>query len=379
MDVIYEQLRERNSRETTPFVSIYEAYTSLLNLTDVLQHKYSVSEKELERFRQQLHDTDGSRTGNGTSGPVKGTSTSVSNTSSNMAIQSAMKNETRLREQVEALQEQYNRKVDEESTTISTLKESQTLNTKNEANITDLKDQLEQMKNVTEHLRQQVTDAESNSILIDEQNFKLKVAFRSLQEENDKLKQENSILEGRLVAEKGKVVDEMNELTDMIDQLKVEVELLRAERKQNNQQETKLEPSSSPSRLLVGSIVESGTPASGPIDGTTTEARPFDAAMNVPTTIHKTISAHIMEGTCVRFDQSGVSGMKNVVTASTDGTIKVWGGTETADQQPRYLFRGTPGYSMLSCDIAGTLIVGGGNDKSCRVWDLRNERMVGLS
>ena len=364
MDIIYEKLLERNARETIPFLSIYESYTSLLNLTDNLQSKCSAAERELENLRQQLHDGESSPL----TGSVKGTSSSALNSST--AIQSAMKNETRLREKLESLQEQYDEKWKSEISTTNLLQEAQALNSKNEKNIAELTEEIDVEKNTVVRLMQQVKDAEANSNLMDDQNYKLKVAFRALQDENDKLKKENLMYEERLMREKGKVVEEMNELTDIIERLKVEIGKLRSEQKSKLYQDS--------TSLSWFSSISGGSPKKiYENQDTDTESLTKNqddvkiGANIVPSTIQRTIVAHTIDGTCVRYDHSGSSNI--VATASSDSTVKIW---DTGTGQQRGMFRGTPGYAMTCCDLVGTLVVAGGNDRSCRVWDRRNERMV---
>jgi Autophagy protein 16 (ATG16)/WD domain, G-beta repeat len=368
MEIIYEQLLERNVRETIPFLSIYESYTSLLNLTDNLQTKCSAAERELQILRQQLYDGGTSPS----TGSVKGTSSAVLN--NNTAIQSAMKNETRLREKLETLQEQYTEMAKNEQSTTALLQEAQALNSKNEKMIADLSDAFEGEKNTAERLRQQVKDAEANSNLMDDQNYKLKVAFRTLQDENDKLKKDNLIYEERLVREKGKVVDEMNELTEIIERLKAEVEKLRSQQRSKQHDSTSsswfgsLGSVSSP-KIIENLDADIGSPKARQDDDKT--GADIVTVETVPTTIHQTIAAHTIDGTYVRYDHSAYSNM--VATASSDGTVKVW---DMSTGQRRGTFRCSPGYAITCCDLARTFVVGGGNDRSCRVWDLRNERMV---
>lgn len=58
---------------------------------------------------------------------------------------------------------------------------------------------------------------------------------------------------------------------------------------------------------------------------------------------------------------------------SLDGTVKVW---NVSDGSIVATLRGGSGNSILSCDVTNRLVVGGGNDKTCRVWDIQSQRMV---
>jgi Autophagy protein 16 (ATG16)/WD domain, G-beta repeat len=361
MDLIYQQLLERNERETRPFVSICDSYTSLLSLTDTLQSKCAAAETEVENLRRQIQDG-------------KGGSSSTLTTS---AMKSAMKNETRLRDKLELLQEEFNVTVKKERETASLLQEAQSLNSKNEKTIQTLTNELEDQKKTANRLQQQLVEMESSSKLADEQNDKLKEAIRSLQAENDELRKENLIFEGRLLAEKGKAVDEMNELTDLVERLKTEVDMLRSlSVVEKNIQERKdaLKSSSwfggkgsTPSKKAHDILAASSQDSEDSV-----ETRKFGTldVVIVPTKIKQTITAHTMDGTCVRYDPTGPN---LIATASSDSTVKVW---DTVSGQLRGTFRGSTGHSIICCDIASPLLVGAGSDKTCRVWNLTNERMV---
>jgi WD40 repeat protein len=68
------------------------------------------------------------------------------------------------------------------------------------------------------------------------------------------------------------------------------------------------------------------------------------------------------------------SGLDLVATGSADSTVKVW---DTANGQLRATLRsGGSSNSIISCDISNGVVVAGGCDKTCRVWNLRTQRMV---
>jgi WD40 repeat protein len=360
MDLIYQQLLERNERETKPFVSIYDSYTSLLSLTDTLQAKCAAAEIEVENLRRHIQDGKG------------GSSSSTLNTS---AMKSAMKNETKLRNKLELLQEEFNATVKKERETAVSLHEAQILNSKNEKTIITLTDQLGDERKMVNRLQQQFIETGSSSKLAEEQNDKLKEAIRSLQRENDDLKKENLIFEGRLLGEKGKAVDEMNELSDMVERLKAQVDMLRS----LNEVEKKIQESKDAAKVSwFGSKGTKSTKlldisgASSKDSEDSVETRKFGTLdmVIVPSKIKQTITAHMMDGTCVRYDHTGPN---LIATASSDSTVKVW---DTVSGQLRGTFRGSTGHSIICCDVASPLVVGGGSDKTCRVWNLTNERMV---
>lgn len=363
MNGIYQQLLERNARETAPFVSIYEANTSLLNLTDALQAKCAGFEREVAALRQELQDK---------AGGAKGSSLN------HAAMKSALKNETRLRDKLELLQEEYNAKLKADSDvqaealkTASKLQEVQTLNAAHEKTIATMKEEIERGNEASERLHQQVKEAEASTKLAEQQYDGLKTTIRSLQNENDVLRKENRVFEERLVTDKGKMIDEMNVLTEMVERLKKEVDMLRSLKQHEEQRNsgTKLswfggspKKETPPSDTAAASQDESSS---------TRKFGTFGVAI-VPSTPKQTVSAHTMEGTCVKYDDSGTN---LVATASSDSTVKVW---DTASGSQRGAFKGSPGHAIICCDISGALVVGGGSDKTCRVWNLRNERMVNI-
>ena len=49
---------------------------------------------------------------------------------------------------------------------------------------------------------------------------------------------------------------------------------------------------------------------------------------------------------------------------------------DTANGILNTTLRGGSSNSIISCDISNGVVVGGGSDKTCRVWNLRTGRMV---
>ena len=72
----------------------------------------------------------------------------------------------------------------------------------------------------------------------------------------------------------------------------------------------------------------------------------------------------------IRYDACGTD---LVATGSSDSTVKVF---EGSSGMLKATFRGGSGNSILCCDISNGIIVGAGTDKTCRVWNLRTDRMV---
>ena len=90
----------------------------------------------------------------------------------------------------------------------------------------------------------------------------------------------------------------------------------------------------------------------------------------VPTEPKEIIQAHMAEATCVRYDSLGSD---ILATGGSDSLVKVWDvGTGTV----RATLRGSPGHVVLGCDVCGSLVAGASSDKTCRIWNMRTERMV---
>jgi Autophagy protein 16 (ATG16) len=366
MHDIQQQLVDRNNRETVPFVSVYEAYSSLLNQIDALQLKCSGAELEASSLRQQLLDS---------SGTAKGSS------QNNVAIKSALKNEARLRDKLERLQEEYNLKLKSESDvqsealkTSNKLRDVQALSESQEKTIASLREEVERNKATIEAIQLKFKDAESRAELAEKQYDGLKLTIRSLQEENDDLRKENRVFEERLVAEKGKTVDEMNTLTEMVERLKTENETLKTLKKQDEQRNNGKPLTSWFGGTSKKEMTKSdASPASAKSDvSTTRKFGDFEASI-VPTAAKHTIAAHATEGTCVRYDEDADSNL--VASASSSDGVKVW---DTNSGLQRFMFRASPGQSVMCCDLAGSILCGGGSDRTCRVYNLRTERMVRL-
>lgn len=377
MSSIHQQLLERNARETTPFVPVYEAYSYLQQQVDALQNKLDDSDQEVAALRQQVHDRCDTSTNN--KGPLQ-------KSKSNIAMQSALKNETRLRDKLELLQEEYNTKLKVESDvqadalkTAKRLLEVQALCDSNEKTIVSLKQQVDRGIDAVDRLQLQVQDAESRTLLAEQQYDGLKTTVRSLQEENDALSKENRMFEGRIVSDKEKEADEMNKLTEMIEKLQNEVVMLRTLKQHEDQRKS---TSSSTKSSWFGGSSHKDSVANAIAGSTTlltkdetTPTRKFGdfGVVVVPTTPKQTIAtAHAMEITFVKYEASG-SSSNLLVTGSSDSTVKLW---DSTNGSLRSTFRGSPGHSIMCGDFSGNVVVGGGSDKTCRVWNIRTERMV---
>jgi autophagy-related protein 16 len=355
MNDIYQQLLERNTRETTPYLAIHEANATLLNQGDGLRAKCERLEREISELQQQLKDSSGKSPGGKASGA---------------AANAALKNEARLRDKLEKVQEELNAKLkvhaDDQSAALKTAKEltdMKDLNTAQEMTIKNLRDENGQAEKAIEHLENQLADANSRTHLAEQQYTGLKDTIRVLQEENDLYGKENRQLETRLVDDKGKMVDEMNELTEMVEGLKKEVDMLRSYKVQEDKRRTWFGKAA----VLTDTEEEKKAKVQKP----KSDARQFGNFGVIPPSAPKyTIAAHAMDCTCIKYDESGTD---LVATSSSDSTVKVW---DTNTGMIRATLRGASGHAIIGCDISGKLVVGAGSDKTCKVWNLRTERMV---
>lgn len=329
MDVLYEKLVERNARETTPFIPIYHAYTSQLKLTTDLEHKIQQLEQQLQH--QQHHRSNDPASDSAT--------TTDTSTPSMAALQSALKNETLLRDKLEHLEEKY----------ASDLKTERDKLARSEEQAQALQTQLDAARESVQRWEQRFQESESSGKLSEQQAEGLKATIRELQQENDVLGQENQMLSERLVTEKTKIVDQMNELTEMVESLKSENE--------------KLQKKAAAADSFLN-VTPSGSNAALP-----PRRLLSDMGVVLPTEPKFKISAHRKEASCLRFDRCSGT----VCTAGADGTVQLWNSATGGLQTTLY---GSMGQGMTSCDIGDKLVVGGGTDKTCRVWDRKTARMV---
>jgi chromosome segregation ATPase len=357
MNVIYQQLLERNARETTPFLEIHEANRTLLNQVDGHKAKCEGLERKVSELHQQLQNA-----------VIK----SPGAKSSAAAAAAALKNETRLRDKLEKVQEELNAKLkahtDDQAAALKTAKElsnMKDLNTAQEMTISNLREENNRSEKAIEHLENQLADAKSRTHLAEQQYTGLKDTIRSLQEENDTFQKDNRELETRLVSDKGKLVEEMYGLTQLVDGMKSEVDMLRSLKLQEDKRRSWFGKAATPT---AESSEESKKKNAS--KGETNARRWGNFGVVLPSAPKYTVMAHAMDGTCVKYDQSGTN---LVATASSDSTVKVW---DTNSGTIRATLRGTSGHAIIGCDIGGTLVVGAGSDKTCKVWNLRTERMA---
>ena len=224
MEDLYHLVLERNARETTPFVAVHEANATLLNQIEALQTRCEELERDLVVQQERLDGT-GSSGGRGAS--------------------AALKNETRLREKLERLQEELSDKMkqqaeqqDDALKVAKELSEVKDLNVAQESTISNLTEENKRKERTIEHLTTELTDSKQRTKLAEQQYVGLKDTIRVLQEENDQVQKENRELESRLISEKETMSSEMNVLTEMVDRLKKEVDMLRTLKEQDEKRKS---------------------------------------------------------------------------------------------------------------------------------------------
>ena len=341
---IHRQLLERNARETTPFTSVYEANATLVNQVDALQLKCEALERE--NSSHQLDEAGGKGSTN-----------------------AAMKNETRLRDKLEKLQEELNDKLrinsEDSANALKTAKElsaMKDLNTAQAATISNLKIESDRKEKIIEHLTTELDEAKNSRRLAEQQYEGLKETIRTLQEENDALEKEHRKLIDRLVSGKEQTSNEINTLNEMVDHLKKEVDMLRTLKVQEDRRR---------SWFGKSAVVAEGGTVVEEVKEATVPSRKFgEFGTIVPQAIKYTIGAHAGEATSVRYDGTGAD---LIATAGSDSVVKVW---DTNTGLLKATLRGTSGHTITACDISGGLVAGGGSDKMCRIWNIGTERMV---
>jgi autophagy-related protein 16 len=337
-------LLERNDIETIPFLSIHEANAFLLNQVDFLQGKCDVADRELGSLRTELALT-ASKPGT-------------------LAASAAIKNEARLRDKLDKLQDEYNAKLkagtqDKEFAleTAQRLSQQQDLVAVQELQLQQLQEELNQKDITILLLDERLLESKQSTRLAEQQYEGLKNTIRQLQSENEGLQKESRALEQRLVTDKEKIVEEMNNLTELADSLKRELDMLKSLKAQEQERS-------------IGWLGKDSTPQS-PANRKEDGSRKFgESGVIIPSKIKQNIVAHTIEGTCVRYDPSG-TGL--LASASSDATVKIW---DVNHGQLRGTLRGSPGSSIIGCDLSNTHVVGAGSDKTCRVWDIRTQRMI---
>jgi chromosome segregation ATPase len=306
MDVLYLKVLERNARETKPFVLIHEAHATLLNQFDVLKSRCDLLEREVVTQQQQLEEL----------GPSHSGISSKASTSSSAAL----KNETRLRDKLEKIQEELNAKLqvqaDEQVEALrirKELAEIKDLYLTQTVSYSKLEEELERKDKAIDHMTMELNDAKCRTKLAEQQYMGLKDTIRVLQEENDQVKKEHRDLETRFVTEKTRLSDEMNSLTDIVESLKKELDMLRTLKVHEEKRkswfgysaasspiEDSINSNSNNSNINNNKTIDSGGHTLVETEKDDTGRKWGDMGVVLPSHPIQVLQAHASEASCVR-------------------------------------------------------------------------------
>mmetsp|Transcript_26846 Transcript_26846/g.62758 ORF Transcript_26846/g.62758 Transcript_26846/m.62758 type:complete len:575 (-) Transcript_26846:426-2150(-) len=360
MDVLYDLVQQRNERETFPFVAIHDSNAALWKEVDTWEHKcgqleHQIIEKEeyLEKLASaaSANNNANNRVGAAGESSHEGISDDMVLLELHYAESAALKNERKLMEELERLRDQVKTQEERHQKDVQDLKEANESHLElkeqisaQERNLTDLQEKYdnqeratEQQERIIQHLKTQVGDNEQRANLAEQQCAGLKDTIRILQEEYETLKSSN---------------------------LKIE------------QQSIKKEESMpvSPHRVAESSLITKPTKkvemGTGVSDHGRRKIAPIVAAV-VPSGPKQIIQAHRQETSCVRCDDGETQLLGT--TGSVDGTVRIW---NRLDGSMIATLKGGNADFIISCDVANGLAAAGGNDKTCRVWDIRSQRML---
>jgi chromosome segregation ATPase len=300
-------VEERNARETLPYIEIHASNEHLWRQVDEWKQKCDELERQLVLARENGDVLE---------------KTSSQHQQSSRSESAALRNERKMREQMERLEEQLQQLSDAQQRDTQTIQnltkerdDLKAIQNAHDKTMSKLQEENDKQSRAIEHLTMQKSDYEQRTNLAEQQYAGLKDAIRTLQEENDSLKKENRQLESRLVSEKERLSSEMNILTDMIERLKRQAEMAKTlqqhEEKRNNSSWFGLAPSSSTADKTTKQA-QDATPASPapskaieepPTAPLSLEVEPKERAIVtaiVPSNPKHMISAHYKEASCVR-------------------------------------------------------------------------------
>ncbi len=374
METLSLLVQERNARETLPFAGIHGANALLWKQADAWQTKCL----ELE---QKLVAQQESRVGD---------DADDNNAKIQYAESAALKNERKMREdldrlkaQVKAHEERHQKDSEDLRDANQQLSELKDLCKKQEQNLSSLTEKNEKQDKALEHLSTQVSDSEQRANLAEQQCVGLKDAIRMITEESSNVRKENEQLTTRFIEEKQRLSSEVNTLNEMLEKLRKESAELQTVKKQEEKRKSwfgfSTEDTTAKTATTAAAMKSSEISARQYIPNTTSleKQKSSDGKKNppvkvvVPSLPKQIIQAHRQEAACVRCTTSGTD--RIATGGSFDGTVQVWNVT---DGSILATLRGGYNNSITTVDITNRLVVGGGNDKTCRVWDIDTQRML---
>jgi hypothetical protein len=322
-----------------------------LRQVDALQNACELARREIIVLRDELRDTQLSSLSANSGVAVQGS----------VALQSALKNETRLREKIEFLENEVAQQVKivtqesiEASRQTAEVRKLQKLIAETNTKISQLEDENRRLIQGSERLSEEIRESKSNSRLADQQFHGLKNTIRSLQEENDILQRDNKDLEARLLSEKGKLINEMNGLNNIIEGYRRYSDIQKSSY-------SSVGPGQSSFIHLNSSTVEKLTHPST-----------VNISTNLPKSAKKVVATHTNEGNYLICDRTG----KKRLAVAGDDSVKIW---DVRSSSLVRTFKCSLGHSIARCDLSAYTVIGAGSDKTCRVWNLKTDRMVRFS
>lgn len=247
-NVLYTLVQERNERETFPFVAIHDSNATLLKEADVWHNKCEQLERQvvskqesLERYAAAANRNTGSN-GDSSNGERRDENKLVE---LHYAESAALKNERKMREELERLRGQvkmqearHQKDVKDLEETIKSQSDLKELYNAQEQNLAELRRGNERQERALEHFNTQVRDSEQRANLAEQQCIGLKDTIRLLQEENDVSKKDYRNLETRFVEEKSRLSSEVNSLNETLERLKGETQRLQSVKKQEEKRQS---------------------------------------------------------------------------------------------------------------------------------------------
>ena len=217
LESILGLVHERNYRETFPFVSIHDRCS-------FLEQQVEEGEKRCEDLQRQISFQGNSN--------VADTSSSGGPPSGAIGESAALRNERRMREQLEKLEQElksekarHEEDVEKMGKCQKELKDLKEVHLVQEQSLIQLQNQIDEKQKSLDHVTSKVEDSQQRTKLAEQQYVGLKETIRTLQDENDEYQKENRQLEQRLLSEKERLSAEMNSLTDTVEKLKRQLEM----------------------------------------------------------------------------------------------------------------------------------------------------------
>eukprot|EP00578_Thalassiosira_sp_NH16_P031403 CAMPEP_0181079014 /NCGR_PEP_ID=MMETSP1071-20121207/1799_1 /TAXON_ID=35127 /ORGANISM="Thalassiosira sp., Strain NH16" /LENGTH=571 /DNA_ID=CAMNT_0023160379 /DNA_START=37 /DNA_END=1749 /DNA_ORIENTATION=+ len=358
MEDVYNLIQERNARETLPFLSIHSSNAFLRSHVDTLQDRCESLERQYLDQQQLVAEQAQAIEVNTNNAPAK--------------------NEARLREKNAKLQEDLNRRLQDEvkstaeaaevSKELSVLKEEKAAQ---DATISKLGMEVTRCNDVIAHLQSEMDDSKTLARLAEKQVDGLKDAIRSLQEENDETTKLNKRLVDEAVAVKEKMAEQFNNMNDTIETLQKEANMLRSYVKTGKGSGGGWFGLRRGDKKITAATAAADAESSIDSDDSQPK-RQWGATVSavLPSQPLFTIKAHKDDTICVRYDGTNLN---RVATASSDATVKVF---DTSNGHLEATFSAGGRQPLIGVDIGGDIVCGCGADKTCRVWNQQTKRMI---